>query len=263
MKAAIFRPRLLSLKTTAILTLAPLLLAFFTLLQPPPSAHASPSTCPAEVISGSAGQAYAENGSPVAQIFTPSSSGQLLRAGFYGYRMSGSGNLPYELRTVVGGMPTGPILASGSAAPVGGDFQSQYFTLTFSSPVSVTAGTQYALVARPTSATYVLDYGSDSYAGGSALGYNLGSWVSLIGGQSVDLRSNLYLDSGQAPSSDASLKRITAYSASVAMSPAFAATTYTYAATYAQGTTSVLVRANANSSCASVAINGQADEGTG
>src|SRR5207253_4939318 len=108
-----------------------------------------------------------------AQGFTPSVTGTLQKADINLFCSGCTGtapNLTLSVRATSSGVPTGADLASttltGNASGA-----SSYFSGTFSSPPTLTAGTVYALVVRPVSnpsaGTYAITVaGSNVYAGG-------------------------------------------------------------------------------------------------
>jgi hypothetical protein len=148
-------------------------------------------------------------------ITTTSWAGQTFTAGISGllsrvdvdlacYQCTGTTpDLTVSLRATAGGMPTGPDLATATITgfSAGAD---AYYTAVFSPPLAVTAGTQYAIVIRPTSDPsqgigYVwLSTNNDAYAGGTLV-YSLDpggtAWNNQVGGGTVDALFRTYVDS--------------------------------------------------------------------
>ncbi len=115
------------------------------------------------------------------QTFTPAITGQLTRADINLFCSTCTGttpNLTLSLRATSGGLPVGADLATATI-PGFSSGASAYYTGTFSSPPTLTAGTQYALVIRPTAnpslGTYAITRsgssttGTSTYAGGDRL----------------------------------------------------------------------------------------------
>ncbi|HEX2617454.1 MAG TPA: carboxypeptidase regulatory-like domain-containing protein, partial [Flavobacteriales bacterium] len=151
------------------------------------------------------------------QTFTPSATGQLVSADINLFCSGCTGttpNLTLSLRATSGGLPTGADLASGTIAGFSSG-SSAYYSVTFASPPTVTSGTQYALVIRPTAnpspGTYALTRsgtstaGADVYAGGTRVaGATSGTvWsIPLTGGVNTDAGFKVYLKTGFAASGD-------------------------------------------------------------
>jgi hypothetical protein len=145
------------------------------------------------------------------QTFTPSASGQLTKADVNLFCASCTGTTPsltLSIRATSGGLPTGADLVSGTI-PGFSNGGSAYYSVTFGTPLSVTAGTQYALVIRPTATpsagTYALTrsgtqtVGADVYPGGARVaGATSGTaWsIPLTGGVSSDAGFHVTIDSG-------------------------------------------------------------------
>src|SRR5207237_6461118 len=113
------------------------------------------------------------------QTFTPSVTGQLTRADINLFCSGCTGttpNLKLSLRATSAGLPTGADLASKTVTGFSSG-AAVFYTANFSSPPTLTAGTQYALVIRPVAnpspGTYALTrsgtstLGSNVYPGGS------------------------------------------------------------------------------------------------
>jgi len=109
----------------------------------------------------------------------PSVTGQLVKADINLFCSGCTGTTPdltLSLRATSGGLPTGSDIASGTITGFSSG-ASGYHTATFSSLPTLTAGTMYALVVRPTAnpsaGTYALtrsgtgSVGSDGYPGGT------------------------------------------------------------------------------------------------
>jgi Carboxypeptidase regulatory-like domain/MBG domain len=149
------------------------------------------------------------------QTFTPSVTGQLVKADINLFCSGCTGttpNLTLTLRATSGGLPTGADLASATITGFNSG-AAVYYTGTFSSPPTLTAGTMYALVIRPTAnpspGTYALTRsgtsttGSSVYAGGTRVsGATSGTvWsIPLTGGVSTDAGFRVFMQSGFASS---------------------------------------------------------------
>ncbi len=138
-----------------------------------------------------------------AQTFTAGVTGTLEKADINLFCSGCTGtapNLTLALRATSSGAPTGADIASttliGSASGA-----TSYFSGTFSSPPSLTAGTVYALVARPVSnpsaGTYAATFSnSDVYAGGARYtSTDSGSAWDTPTGASRDLGFHTYMKS--------------------------------------------------------------------
>jgi len=151
------------------------------------------------------------------QTFTPTVTGQLTKADINLFCSGCTGTTPaltLSLRATSGGLPTGADLASATIAGFNSG-ASGYYTGTFSPAPTLTAGTQYALVIRPTTnpspGTYALTRsgtsttGSDVYAGGTRVsGATNGTvWsIPLTGGISTDAGFKTYMQTGYTASGD-------------------------------------------------------------
>jgi hypothetical protein len=149
------------------------------------------------------------------QTFTPSVTGQLVKADINLFCSGCTGttpNLTLSLRATSGGLPTGADLAPATITGFNSG-AAVYYTGTFSSPPTLTAGTMYALVIRPTAnpspGTYALTRsgtsttGSSVYAGGTRVsGATSGTvWsIPLTGGVSTDAGFRVFMQSGFASS---------------------------------------------------------------
>ncbi|HET6843291.1 MAG TPA: Ig-like domain repeat protein [Candidatus Angelobacter sp.] len=145
------------------------------------------------------------------QTFTPAVTGQLIKADINLFCSGCTGttpNLTLSLRATSGNLPTGADLASATITGFSSG-SAVYYTGTFSSPPTLTAGTKYALVIRPTvnpsPGTYALTRsgtstaGSDVYAGGTRVaGATSGTvWsIPLTGGVSTDAGFRVFIQSG-------------------------------------------------------------------
>jgi uncharacterized repeat protein (TIGR01451 family) len=145
------------------------------------------------------------------QTFTPSRSGQLTAVDINLFCSGCTGttpNLTLSLRATSGGLPTGADLASATVTGFNNG-AAVFYTATFGTPPSLTAGTLYAIVIRPTAnpspGTYALTRsgtataGSNVYAGGTRVsGATSGTvWsIPLTGGVSTDAGFKTHVDSG-------------------------------------------------------------------
>jgi hypothetical protein len=150
------------------------------------------------------------------QAFTPAVTGLLTRIDVNLFCSGCTGttpNLTLSLRATSAGLPTGADLASATITGFGNGGVASYFTANFSSPVTLTAGTQYALVIRPTAnpspGTYALTrsgtstVGADVYAGGTRVsGATSGTvWSKpTTGGITTDAGFKTYINAGFASS---------------------------------------------------------------
>jgi uncharacterized repeat protein (TIGR01451 family) len=151
------------------------------------------------------------------QTFTPSRTGLLTSVDINLFCSGCTGTIPnltLSLRATTGGLPTGADLATATITGFSSG-ASAYYTATFGSPATVTAGTQYALVIRPTAnpspGTYALTrsgtstVGYDAYSGGTRVaGATSGTvWsIPLTGGTSTDAGFKVHINSGFAASGD-------------------------------------------------------------
>ena len=140
------------------------------------------------------------------QTFTPAVSGLLTRADINLFCSGCTGTLPdltLSLRATSGGLPTGADLASATITGFSSG-SAVLYTANFSSPATLTAGTQYALIIRPTAnpapGIYALTRSStDVYAGGTRVsGASSGTvWsIPLTVGASTDAGFKTYMNVG-------------------------------------------------------------------
>jgi len=136
-----------------------------------------------------------------AQTFTPTVSGQLTRADFGMFCSGCTGttpNLTLSVRNTSGGLPTGADLATATITGFAPG-TTIFYQAVFASPATLTAGTKYALVVRPTAApsagTYAVtrtgstSFGENMYAGGDGAvsSDSGGTWVlNATGGTPTD-----------------------------------------------------------------------------
>ncbi|MGB9105845.1 MAG: carboxypeptidase-like regulatory domain-containing protein, partial [Terriglobales bacterium] len=149
------------------------------------------------------------------QTFTPAVTGRLTRADINLFCSGCTGttpNLTLSVRATSGGLPTGADLASATITGFSNG-SAVFYTATFSSPATLTSGTQYALVIRPTAnpsaGTYALTRsgtstaGADVYPGGARVsGASSGTaWSSpTTGGVTTDAGFKTYMQAGFASS---------------------------------------------------------------
>jgi uncharacterized repeat protein (TIGR01451 family) len=136
------------------------------------------------------------------QTFTASVSGQLTAVDIYLFCSSCSGTTPdltVSIQATSGDLPIGPDLATGTIAGFATGAGSYYKT-TFTSPLSITSGTQYAIVVRadsdPSDGTYayVVSKNGNTYSDGRRVTSDDSgsSWS----GQNTDLGFHVYVQSG-------------------------------------------------------------------
>ena len=135
------------------------------------------------------------------QTFTAGLSGQLARADVSVFCFTCTGtfpNLTLSLRATSGNLPTGPDLATATL-PGSNSSALSYFTGTFATPATVTAGTVYALVVRPvadpSAGTYALTISSlNPYANGQRVSSadSGGTWA----GDTTDLGFKTFVKTG-------------------------------------------------------------------
>jgi len=131
----------------------------------------------------------------MAQTFTPGSAGALDRVSLMISTSSGASGATVQLQTVSAGKPSGAVLATSSFTGTVSCCH-QWHDFTFNPAVAVSAGTQYAIVVRPTGTlTWYAIFGSDGYGGGQLW---LASGSSWIGGSQFgyDFTFQDYLTSG-------------------------------------------------------------------
>lgn len=152
----------------------------------------------------------------VGQTFTPGLSGRLTRVDLNLFCLFCSGTTPsikVSLRATASGLPTGADLSSATIASIASNGTQAYYSAIFAVPATVTAGTQYALVVRPTtnpaSGSFALSrsgtslVGTDVYAGGALVnGANAGAtWTvqTFQSGSQADAGFKTYIHGGYAP----------------------------------------------------------------
>ena len=147
----------------------------------------------------------------VGQTFTANITGPMTRADLNLFCSGCSGttpNLTLSVRATSAGLPTGADLATGTI-PGFNSGSGGYFGATFTTPLNVTAGTQYALIVRPvanpSAGTYAyVVSASDVYLGGNWItsSNSGGTWVITGTGTPVtarDLGFHTYIDTGYVP----------------------------------------------------------------
>ena len=162
------------------------------------------------------------NGTPftttawVGQTFTSGLSGRLTRVDVNLFCFLCAGTPPAILvgvRATAGGLPTGPDLATATIPTISNVGAPAFYSAIFATPATLTAGTQYALVIRPTTdaldGTFAMTragsstLGSDVYAGGALVdGSNSGSsWIvqTFNSGTTSDAGFKTYIHGGYAP----------------------------------------------------------------
>jgi hypothetical protein len=152
------------------------------------------------------------------QTFTPDRTGQLTQVDVNMFCSGCTGTTPdltLSIRATSGGLPTGADLVSATIAGFSNG-PAAYHTATFASPITLTAGTQYAFFVHPTAnpslGTYALTrsgtstMGADVYSGGArVVSANSGtSWqiplTPQTGGASTDAGFNIWLQAGHVSS---------------------------------------------------------------
>src|SRR6266481_5954694 len=149
------------------------------------------------------------------QTFTPSVTGQMTRVDINLFCSGCTGTIPnltLSLRATSGGLPTGADLASATVTGFNSG-AAVFYTATFGTPPTLTAGTQYALVIRPTAnpspGTYALTrsgtstLGSNVYVGGTRVsGATSGTvWsIPTTGGVTTDAGFKIFMQTGFVPS---------------------------------------------------------------
>jgi hypothetical protein len=126
-----------------------------------------------------------------AQTFTPSAAHTITSVKLLLYREGTPGTITVSIRATSGGQPTGPDLCSGTTngntLPTGSPYE--WREVTFTSGYDLSAGTQYAIVARATGGDssnrgrWRWDSSSPTYAGGNLLRSDDDglTWTSLSG----------------------------------------------------------------------------------
>jgi uncharacterized repeat protein (TIGR01451 family) len=151
------------------------------------------------------------------QTFTPATTGLLTKVDINLFCSGCTGttpNLTLSLRATSGGLPTGADIASATITGFSSG-SAVFYTATFGTPPTLTAGTQYAIVIRPTAnpspGTYALTRsgtataGSNVYPGGTRVsGATSGTvWsIPLTGGVSTDAGFKIHLNIGYSASGD-------------------------------------------------------------
>ncbi len=139
------------------------------------------------------------------QTFTAGKTGALTKVDFtlFCSGCTANPNLIVGIWATSGGLPTGGDLASTTIA---GDNSgnSVTFVATFSSPTTVTAGTQYALIVRPDAATGGSGYlwirsSPSTYAGGNKV-TSANSGSTWVGDTARDMNFHTYVSTGYAAS---------------------------------------------------------------
>ncbi|HEV8579624.1 MAG TPA: carboxypeptidase regulatory-like domain-containing protein [Thermoanaerobaculia bacterium] len=145
------------------------------------------------------------------QTFTPTITGPVTQVDINLFCSGCTGttpNLTLSLRATSGGLPTGADLASATITGFNNG-AAVFYTATFGSPIVLTAGTQYAIVIRPTAnpspGTYALTrsgtatLGANVYAGGTRVsGATSGTvWsIPTTGGVTTDAGFKVYVRTG-------------------------------------------------------------------
>lgn len=145
------------------------------------------------------------------QTFTPSATGSLTRVDINLFCSGCTGTTPdltLSIQATSGGLPTGPDLVATTVTGFNSG-AAGFRIASFSTPIILTAGTQYAIVIRPTAnpapGTYALTRsgtataGADVYAGGTRVsGATSGTvWsIPLTGGVSTDAGFKIFLNTG-------------------------------------------------------------------
>jgi hypothetical protein len=155
---------------------------------------------------------------PMAQTFTAGGAGGVDRVSLMVSSLTGASAVTVQLQSVAGGKPSGTVL--GSSAFTGSvPCCHQWHDFTFSPAVPVSAGTQYAIVVRPTGTlTWYAYFGYDIYPGGQLW---LSSGSSWVGGAAFgyDFTFQTYLTAGatnQPPTVSANSSAVTATEGSAA-----------------------------------------------
>jgi hypothetical protein len=119
-------------------------------------------------------QAFA---TPMAQTFTAGGSGAVDRVSLMVSSSTGATSISVQLQSTTGGKPSGTVLGTSTfngSVPC----CHQWHDFTFNPAVSVTGGTQYAIVVRPTGRlTWYVNFGHDDYSGGQLWLSSGSSWV--------------------------------------------------------------------------------------
>lgn len=145
------------------------------------------------VNTGSAGDVLSTS-PDLGQVFTAGMSGNLSSAAFHLYELSTSPSVTQHLYAVdpLSSLPTGSPLASAAVTVAPGGWQ--WVETSFPTPVSVVAGTQYALVLTSTDAIPKSRWArANAYAGGSGIYGTGGVWLQFSGGSAGDLTFRTYV----------------------------------------------------------------------
>lgn len=128
------------------------------------------------------------------QVFTAGISGSLTSAAVNLYTLSGTPSLSQHVYAVdpFTSVPTGAALASQTITP--GPSAWTWIETTFSSPISVTVGTQYALVVTSSDVTTQARWARGfSYPGGSSVLGASGTWIVITGSNAGDFAFRTYV----------------------------------------------------------------------
>jgi hypothetical protein len=132
---------------------------------------------------------------PMAQTFTAGGSGAIDRVSLMVTTVSGASAITVQLQTVAAGKPSGNVLGSSTFVGTVACCH-QWKDFTFKPGVQVTAGTQYAIVVRPTgNLTWYADFGHDDYPAGQLFLASGSSWLSG-GSFGFDFCFETYLTTG-------------------------------------------------------------------
>lgn len=113
----------------------------------------------------------------MAQTFTPGATGAIDRVSLMIATTSGATGATVQLQTVAAGKPSGTVLGTSSFSGTVSCCH-QWHAFAFGPAVSVSAGTQYAIVVRPTGTlTWFAVFGTDSYSGGQLWLASGSSWI--------------------------------------------------------------------------------------
>jgi len=158
----------------------------------------------ASVTDGSTSGNGFTNTTWIGQTFTPAVSGQLKTLDVELFCSSCSGttsSIVVNVNNTSGGLPTGGAITTATI-PAFSSNSGVFYSVTFSSPPTLTAGTVYAFTVHASSSisagTYaVVRTSTNLYAGGeSVLSTNSGSTWGTFTGQSKDLEFHTYMDTG-------------------------------------------------------------------
>ncbi|MFZ5814412.1 MAG: tandem-95 repeat protein [Bacillota bacterium] len=189
-----------------------------------------------------------------AQVFTAGKNGGVTRVRVLVAKESGTGDLLLQVRALnSSGEPIGTTLASEAvaAADVPGAGSPAWVDVTFATPASVTAGTQYALymTAQPDTVYHWYDSRLNPYAGGREwLQDTDGTWDPF---SNNDLAFETYVT--PLPN-NAQLSDLTVSAGT--LSPAFSSTTYSYTVVVPNGVTSLVVTPTTDDPNAIAKVNG-------